>query len=427
MRAISRRDFIQETGAAALTALATPALLHAAEAEAKRLPNILLVTAAGRGRADLGHFATQRPHTPTIDRLAAQGAVLNALYRPAPTHEAALGSLLTGQYPGRADRATALPALLRSRGYAAALVGSWPLADRPERFGFEQALAPNPASDPAGAERRTAAAEAFLASRRRRPMLLHLAHELVRRPGYVPAPAEAEPVRESYAVSIEDVDASLARLLARLEQLGLGRNTILLFVSDPGPWLPHARQAGEPMPLRGGPGTTWEGGQRVAAFAWAPGRIRAGSTIAQPASTLDLPATLARLARVETHLAGRDLAPALLGQTVARADVALIYHHPAGPREAVRVGDWKYRAAPGEPPQLFHLADDPGETTNLLERHPNRAAALRGLLERAPRSTGRSDTRTRPRPRTSADLSRSSRSTASSDPTSPARTANPPT
>ena len=127
------------------------------------------------------------------------------------------------------------------------------------------------------------------------------------------------PIAESV---IAEIDHSVGRILATLERLGVADNTLVIFTSDNGPWLNFGDHAGSALPLREGKGTTFEGGVRVPCIARWPGRIPAGSVCREPAMTIDVFPTVARLigAELPAHpIDGRDIWPLLAGQPGARS------------------------------------------------------------------------------------------------------------
>jgi len=106
----------------------------------------------------------------------------------------------------------------------------------------------------------------------------------------------------------------VGQVLDALKRNGVEEKTLVLFTSDNGPWLTYGNHAGTCRPLREGKGTTFEGGVRVACLARYPGRIPAGSACDEPAMTMDVLPTLARLtgAKLPDHkIDGRDIWPLL--------------------------------------------------------------------------------------------------------------------
>ncbi len=219
---------------------------------------------------------------------------------------------------------------------------------------------------------------------------------------------------------INQFDATVGALLDTLDRLKLADNTLVLVTSDNGPEVETVLamrgqyQHDGARPWRGMKRDNWEGGHRIPLIARWPGRTPAGGTSARAVCLTDFLATAAEITGHELpENAGEDSAsilPLLLGRDKQTRDFTL--HQTWDLSLAIRQGPWKYldhkgsggnslktypalRAfdipdqAPDTPGQLYNLDEDPGETTNLVEKMPERAAALKLLLDQSRRS-GRS-------------------------------------
>jgi arylsulfatase A len=208
--------------------------------------------------------------------------------------------------------------------------------------------------------------------------------------GYLPHPTP----RAGYAAMISRLDTEVGALRAAIEKAGVADDTIILVTSDNGP----THDVGgvdtaffdSTAGLRGRKGSVWEGGIRVPCIAWSPKRIPAGRVIDSPAWTVDLRATFASLA---AHGAaggdGIDISPAFLRGEALPARM-LYWPFPGyGGQQAVRDGDWKLvrrdldalAKKAGEIHQLdawqlYDLAKDPKETTDVAAAHPDVVARL---------------------------------------------------
>jgi arylsulfatase A len=219
---------------------------------------------------------------------------------------------------------------------------------------------------------------------------------------------------------IHQFDATVGTLLDALERLKLAENTLVLVTSDNGPEVGTVlamrgqyRHDGA-HPWRGMKRDNYEGGHRVPLIARWPARTPAGKTSARTVCLTDMLATAAEITgRQLPRNAGEDsasLLPLLTGDDRETRPYTL--HQTWNRSLAIRQGPWKYLdhkgsggnslehypalrpldipdTAPDATGQLYHLGEDPGETTNLAARHPERAAALRKLLHESVRS-GRS-------------------------------------
>ncbi len=241
---------------------------------------------------------------------------------------------------------------------------------------------------------------AFLERNQSRPFLLYLSHLAIHFPwqgpqdpphrteardyetekwGVIPDPANVAPHVQAM---VESLDASVGAVMAALRRLKLDGRTFVFFTSDNGGYInygPKFRNISSNGPLRGQKTELYEGGHRVPAIAWWPGRIVSGTTAAT-ALSFDLFPTLLNLAGApRPPNDGADLAPLLFGGRPL-ADRTLFWR--AGPRRAVRRGPWKLVLQGDEAPQLFQLAEDVGESRDLAAREPVRVADLRAALSR---------------------------------------------
>ena len=223
---------------------------------------------------------------------------------------------------------------------------------------------------------------------------------------------------------IFELDYIVGRLAKKLDQLGYGENTLLIFTSDNGPEVPtvinmrKTHQHDGARPWRGVKRDQWEGGHRVPFIARWPKRIEAGSTSEQTVCLTDLMATCATLSGTtiprDAAEDSFDILPALLSQAGDKTIREYTLHQTISLALAIRHGDWKYldhkgsggnnyerkgewglkqfalpERAPDAPGQLYNLANDPGETTNLYNEQPKIVKTLKAKLE-AFKKSGRS-------------------------------------
>lgn len=223
---------------------------------------------------------------------------------------------------------------------------------------------------------------------------------------------------------IFELDYVVGRLMSKLDQLGYGENTLVIFSSDNGPEVPtvidmrktHKHDGARPW--RGVKRDQWEGGHRVPFIARWPKKIKDGSTSAQTICLTDVMATCAALtgATIPPNAAedSYNILPVLLGQAGDKPVREYTLHQTISLALAIRHGNWKYldhkgsggnnygregewgmkqfalpERAPDAPGQLYDLAKDPGETTNLYNEYPEIVKALKGKLEEY-KTSGRS-------------------------------------
>ncbi|MDQ3624170.1 MAG: arylsulfatase [Verrucomicrobiota bacterium] len=187
------------------------------------------------------------------------------------------------------------------------------------------------------------------------------------------------------AAMITRLDRDVGRILDLLDELRLADNTLVIFTSDNGPITAGGQDPeffDSNGPLRGLKFTLYEGGIRVPFLARWPGKIAPGTTSDVVSDFADMFPTFAELAGAQTPagLDGVSLVPTLLGKTSEQKRRA---HHywEAAPQQAARMGEWKaYRAAPGQPLELYDLASDLGETKNAAAAQPERVAQFEKIL-----------------------------------------------
>ena len=180
---------------------------------------------------------------------------------------------------------------------------------------------------------------------------------------------------------IEALDSSVGQIVAAIEDHGLAERTLVIFASDNGGYLNYNEShfnISSNGPLKGQKGDVQEGGHRVPAIAWWPGRIKPGQVSDETALTMDVFPTLAGLAAAEPpanqRLDGVDLAP-LLFRGRSLPERSLFWR--CGARRAARHGPWKLILTDPEQPLLYNLAEDLGETRNLADDRPQLVEQLR--------------------------------------------------
>jgi len=268
-------------------------------------------------------------------------------------------------------------------------------------------------------EKYTRRALDFIRRHRQRPFFLYLPHTMPHVPQYTSPAFTGKSKDGVYGDCIEELDASTGRILDLLNELGIADNTLLLFTSDNGAAVknrnakapknatterfPGHAHGGNNGALRMGKGSTWEGGVRVPCIVRWPRTITAGRVESTPCSALDLFPTFAALAGAkpspEVKLDGEDITSILKGES---SNPRLFTHYFGVQLQAVRHGPWKLIVPIHEAPKrrveslwfthqptlferqhrlwpeatLYHLTDDPGETTDLAAKHPDIVARL---------------------------------------------------
>jgi arylsulfatase A-like enzyme/lysophospholipase L1-like esterase len=203
---------------------------------------------------------------------------------------------------------------------------------------------------------------------------------------YGPGPREDK--HEAYKEVVEGLDSAIGRILDALDKHGLAENTVVIFTSDNGPV-----GYGSTGPYRGGKSNLYEGGTRVPTIVCWPGKIPAGSKSDQLGMTMDIFPTLAAIGKCEIpdalKIDGVDLTPLLTQGKTLKArmlywekPVRVFMEHFRDRRWAVRDGYWSLvKNSPSEPPELYDLETDPGQSHDLADRYPDRVVQMRKAFE----------------------------------------------
>jgi arylsulfatase len=197
--------------------------------------------------------------------------------------------------------------------------------------------------------------------------------------------------RARYAAMVTRMDRTIGKIRALLKETGQSDNTLIVFTSDNGATFNggYDRDFFEGnKPLRGMKTELWDGGIRVPCIAAWPGTIKPGQTSGYVGASWDFLPTYAELAgaAIPAGLDGQSIVPTLLGGRRQPSHEVLYWETVAGGHQALRVGDWKAlrlgaAQAPDAPVQLFNLATDPGETTDVAASHPDIITKATALLK----------------------------------------------
>ena len=393
-------------------------------------PNIIVIMADDLGYGDTSVYDGW-VETPQLERMAAGGLTFTDFHTNSSVCSPTRAAFLTGRYqqrvgivdvvarhldtPGLSPDQATLPRLLKDAGYRTALQGKWHLGMEPEfnptHHGFDEFrgyldgyidyhnhkkswLNGLEVEDQPGYSTHliTSNSLRFIEANHDRPFFLMVAHEAVHLPFQTPADTmenrkpipkgerwSRERIRPKYKIMLEEMDKGIGEILDTLERLGIAKNTLVFFLSDNG-----AIGAGGNEPFRGGKFSHYEGGHRVPAIAWWPGKIAAGKRSDATAIGTDFLPTALELAGVappaDRQLDGISLKSHLLeGTGLPQRKLFFGYEPKLG--TAMRDGDWKM-IIKGDKRELYNLADDIGEKNNLLEQHPERATKMAAEIEK---------------------------------------------
>ena len=469
-RSCTRRGFLRCTGlaaAAALTARST-GLAGLAERKLNRKPNFVIFLTDDQGYNDVVCFGSPAIKTPNFDRMAREGMMLTSYYVGSPVCGPSRAALMTGCYPIRIaepqnrknlhtiphTKEIMLPEVLRQAGYATGLIGKWHQAGGLRRDGkYPAHLMPNAQGfdyfygtplhngttptvtskafqvqimrndkvlvdrlDQEGMDNLTGdytrEAVQFITEHRDEPFFLYLAHNMPHVPLGASKAFRGRSAGGLYGDAVEELDWSMGQVLDVLKRLGLDDNTFVVFTSDNGPWVEAYLKGyyGSAAPLRGSKMKSWEGGPRVPCIVRWPGRIPAGQTCDEIATTMDILPTFAALAGIppakDRAIDGKNIFPLISGRTKNSPHDRYFFYcytHLHG----VRSGRWKLiLPRPAKPAwmswwarmvdevkevQLFDLKNDISESTNVAQKHPEVVARLMKLIESAREELGDCD------------------------------------
>ncbi|XP_052387130.1 arylsulfatase A-like [Carassius gibelio] len=373
--------------------------LIAARCARASLPNFVLLFADDLGYGDLGCFGHPSSLTPNLDRLAAGGLRFTDFYVTSPVCSPSRAALLTGRYQTRSGiypgvfypgsngglplNETTVAEVLKSQGYATAIVGKWHLGVGPNgiylptRQGFDrylgipyshdqgpcqnlvcfppdvkcygfcdQGVVTVPLLSNENIKRQPADflqlekeysefASKFIndAVQNNQPFFLYYPSHHTHYPQYAGADYAGKSPRGPFGDALMEFDGTVGKILQTLEERGVINNTLIFFTGDNGPELMRKSHGGNAGLLKCGKGTTYEGGMREPAIAYWPGSIQPGVTRAL-ASSLDILPTFARLAGAalpDVQLDGFDMTNILLNHRPSERQT--IFYYPTSPSQ----------------------------------------------------------------------------------------------
>jgi arylsulfatase A len=454
---LNRREFLRGVGLTA-AALALPGcgghLQQKSDGKSTDKPNVVIVFCDDVGYADIGVFGAKGYETPHLDRMAAEGVKFTDFYAAASSCTPSRAALMTGCYPQRVglpnvigpkskigigDQEQTIAEILKPLGYATACYGKWHMGHQPKflptRHGFDEYFGlpysndmwPNHPTNKSfpdlpliEGERvleynpdqtqlttwYTERSVRFIEKNKDQPFFLYLPHSMAHVPLFVSDKFKGKSEQGLYGDVMMEIDWSVGQILSTLKRLDIDEKTLVIFCSDNGPWLSYGDHAGLAKPLREGKGTSFDGGQREPTVMHMPGKIPAGTVCNEPASTMDILPTIAKLTGAELpahRIDGKDVWPLITGVPGARSPHEAFFYYRSFALEAVRSGKWKlhlphsYRTLAGRPggtggkparyeqakigPALFDLVSDIGEQHDVSARHPAIVKRLMALVD----------------------------------------------
>lgn len=342
-------------------------------------PNVVIILTDDMGYGDISCYNQNQIKTPNIDRLAAEGVRFTDFYVPTPYCAPSRATLLTGRFPLRhgmvqnpapdaginniginASEVT-MGELFQKAGFHTMGIGKWHLGHKPEYFpvkhGFDEyygilysndmrpvQLIENmdtveyPVDQRLLTKKYTAKALDFIDRNQYSPFFLYLAHAMPHKPLAASADFYSKgDHQELYNSVIRELDWSTGEVISKLKQLGILENTIVLFMSDNGPWY-----GGSTGGLKGMKATNWEGGVRVPFIIRYPRQYPQGKTVTTPCWSPDILPTIMKLTGIETDpatkLDGQDISGIIRGKSTKHPPIFTMRDTVI---RTIRDGKWK--------------------------------------------------------------------------------------
>lgn len=424
------------------------------EEHVEKTPNVIIIFMDDMGYGDLSSFGHPTIKTPHIDRLAKEGQKWTNFYTASSVCSPSRGALLTGRYPirlglggekqrvffpestgGLPSSEVTIAEMLKEQGYHTGIIGKWHLGHLPEflpvKQGFDyyygipysndmdavkwsvenllsepdinmwqvplmenDSILERPADQFTITKRYTEKAIDFITQHKDESFFLYFPHSMVHTPLFASKEFQNTSPRGRYGDVMAEIDWSVGQVIKTLEELGIDKNTLVVFTSDNGPWLMMLEHGGSAGLLKDGKGTTWEGGMRVPGIFYMPGTVQPG-IINDLGTTLDLLPTIAAFTDVEVpndrQIDGIDLSPVLKEKATSKRDHFFYYRKQE--IYAARMGAYKVhyttetcyqadnRKVVHANPLLFNLDYDPSEKYNHADDHPEVIKKVNELIE----------------------------------------------
>ncbi len=397
--------------------------------------NVVLIFADDLGYGDLSCYGNPTIKTPNLDKLAETGVKYTQFYVTSPVCSPSRSSLLSGCYPKRIElhqhvifpdndyginpNETLLPELFKQAGYHTACFGKWHLGHRlpflPLQNGFDEYFGLPFSNDMSKKEQNirgnlkypyylplmegndtieldpdqrvftkilTERSIKFIKDHANEPFFLYLPHPMPHIPIYASESFQNTSRRGLYGDVIEEIDWSVGQIIKTLKENDIYEQTFVFFSSDNGPWLPFKTHGGSAGPLRGGKGSTWEGGMREPCLIhWPESNPIESGTNMTIWSTIDILPTLVELCGLESpslEIDGRSMVGEFFDKTTNPVR-PVIYYSSQGLIEGIRMQNWKYRQE-ADTAYLFNIEEDISEKYNLIIEHNEIADSLRTMM-----------------------------------------------
>lgn len=391
-------------------------------------PNVIILFADDLGYGDLGVYGHPTIRTPNLDAMASKGMKFTNFYSGSPACTASRYALLTGRYPIRSgfqwvlypnssrgihSKEYTLAEGMKDAGYTTACFGKWHLGTTKKEYlplqnGFDEyfglpysndmipplwndipllegndTISLNP-DQKTLTKQYTERAIDFITKHSHDPFFIYVPYAMPHLPLHPGEEFIGKSERGTYGDVVEELDWSVGNILKSLKYNNLLSNTLIIFVSDNGPWIIKNEEGGSSGLLRDGKGSTWEGGMRVPMIAHWEGKISPATLNTQTTSTLDLYTSLLKLVGQEipkeTIYDGKDISNLFLGNESEKIEEKPFFFYGAKQLHAIRKGKWKLHIHTssqtkreyfeGKTPLLFNINEDPSEKYDLAKKFP---------------------------------------------------------
>ncbi len=431
---MNRRDFLKAIAVGGST-LVMPGFLSGKDISPDK-PNVILVITDDQGYGELSCHGNPILKTPNLDKLHAQSTRFTA-FHVSPTCSPTRASLMTGRHEFRSGvthtyrererlglDAVTIAEVLSKAGYKTGIFGKWHLGDeqpyQPHNRGFDEVfihgaggigqsyksscgdVPGNKYFDPVIRHNKTfvqtkgyctdiffTQALRWIKRNKDRRFFAYITTNTPHSPN-VCSEQYSKPYLDAgldersaaYYGMIANIDDNVGRLVSKMDQWGLAKNTLLIFMTDNGHSMRNLYNAG----MRAHKGTPYEGGTRVPAFFRWPGQLKAGVDIDRLCAHIDLFPTLSELCGAvipaNVKLDGRSLVPLLRNPNAQWPDRYLFVHLGRWKRGKVKEAKYTKCAIRSQRfrlvnnIELYDIKNDPGETTNVIEKYPDVVAKM---------------------------------------------------
>ncbi|GEO23111.1 arylsulfatase [Cyclobacterium qasimii] len=440
-------------------------------APSDKRPNFIIIFCDNLGYGDIEPFGSKVIRTPALNRMAQEGRKFTHFLVTAGVCTPSRASIMTGCYSQRVGmhvnprdglvlrpispyglnpEEVTIAEVLKGVGYITGLIGKWHLGDQPEFLpnnqGFDYFYGipysddmtqevglrigtkfngsnwpPLPVMENtkvvrAGVDRNlltkdfTEKALEFITQNQNEPFFLYLPHAM---PGSTTEPFASEAFKGKskggpWGDSVEELDWSVGQIMDKLEELGIEKNTVVVFTSDNGAPMtddPTSTVRGTNLPLTGRGYTTAEGAFRVPTIFWWPGTVPAGTVSEEMATTMDFLPTFAQLSGAKVPhdriIDGKNILPLILGDKGAETPYDVFYYYYMDQLQAIRAGQWKlflplkefvvhpyFKPGEDNQPLLFNVVNDISSSHNMAAEKPEIVKRLSELAEIAKNDLG---------------------------------------